>query len=269
MFICGFRLRATPSTTTIVRCSRISSVRVCIPKRSVTSKRCASSRAIEIRVASWPKIGSPDRAQRLGEGVRVAVARHVARLEVHLRHPLVVAVQEADQDLGVDPAGIGVDPPHDAEVERDQRPVRPELQVALVHVGVEEAVAQRVGQEGLDDPLRQPHQVGAARPQRREVAEVDARSPTPASAPAGPRPARSPPAPGSPGRARCWRRTRPRPPPPSGGRARPAPRPRSGGSPPSAAAAGRRARGARSCRRRSRRRRRRAGRRARSRAAAP
>ena len=59
MFIAGFRLRPTPSTTTMVRCSRISSVRVSIPKRSVTSNRCASSRAIEIRVASWPKIGSP------------------------------------------------------------------------------------------------------------------------------------------------------------------------------------------------------------------
>ena len=34
-------------------------MRVSIPKRSVTSKRCASSRAIEMRVASWPKIGSP------------------------------------------------------------------------------------------------------------------------------------------------------------------------------------------------------------------
>ena len=97
-----------------------------------------------------------DRAQRLGEGVGVAVARHVAGLEVHLGDPVVVAVQEADQDLGVDPAGVGVDPPHDPEVVGDERAVRPELQVALVHVGVEEAVAQRVGQEGLDDPLGEP-----------------------------------------------------------------------------------------------------------------
>ena len=82
---------------------------------------------------------------------------HVAGLEMHLGDAVVVAAQEADQDLGVDPAGIGVDPAHDAEVERDERAVRPELEVALVHVGVEEAVAQRVGQEGLDDPLGEPH----------------------------------------------------------------------------------------------------------------
>ena len=103
-----------------------------------------------------------DRAQRLGEGLDVAVARHVAGLEMHLGDAVVVAAQEADQDLGVDPAGIGVDPAHDAEVEGDERAVGAELQVALVHVGVEEAVAQRVGEEGLDDPLGEPHEVGAA-----------------------------------------------------------------------------------------------------------
>ena len=169
----------------------MSSVRVCIPKRSVTSKRWASSRAIEMRVASWPKIGSPTERSAWAKALGVAVARDVAGLEVHLGDALVVAAQEADQDLGVDPAGVGVDPAHDAEVERDERAVGPELEVALVHVGVEEAVAERVGEEGLDDPLGEPHEVGAAGAERRQVAEVDAATPIRASARGGPRRARS------------------------------------------------------------------------------
>ena len=119
---------------------------------------------------------------------------------MHLRDPVVVLAQEAHQDLGIDPARIGVDPAHDPEVERDDRAVRPELQVALVHVGMKEAVAQRVGQEGLDHPLGQPHEVDAGRraaPPRRRGRRPP---PIPASAPAAPRRARSPPAPGSPGR---------------------------------------------------------------------
>ena len=98
-------------------------MRVSMPKRSVTSKRCASSRAIEIRVASWPKIGSPTERSAWAKASVSRSRGHVAGLEMHLGDPVVVAVQEADQDLGVDPAGVGVDPAHDAEVERDERAV--------------------------------------------------------------------------------------------------------------------------------------------------
>ena len=130
-----------------------------------------------MRVASWPKIGSPTERSAWAKASMSRSARDVAGLEVHGGDAVVVAAQEADQDLGVDPAGVGVDPAHDAEVERDQRAVGPELEVALVHVGVEEAVAERVGQEGLDDALGEPHQVGAAGLQRRQVAHVDAARP--------------------------------------------------------------------------------------------
>ena len=111
-----------------------------------------------------------------------------------------------------------------------------------MHVGVEEAVAQRVGQEGLDDPLgergrgrrRWPRSAG-------EVAEVDAVDPFERQhAAAGGRPDHRRHAEAGVAR-RCWRRTRPPRRPPCAGRARPAPRPRNGRSPPAAAAGGRRA----------------------------
>ena len=55
----GSKLRATPSTTTMVFCSRISSGRVRMSNRPVTSNSSVSSRAIEISSAVRLWIGSP------------------------------------------------------------------------------------------------------------------------------------------------------------------------------------------------------------------
>ena len=77
-------------------------------------------------------------------------ARHVAGLEMHLGGALIVAGDEAVEDLGEEAALLRPEPAHDAEVDRDQLAVVVDEQVAGMHVGVEEAVAQRVAQEGLD-----------------------------------------------------------------------------------------------------------------------
>jgi hypothetical protein len=64
-------------------------------------------------------------AQGAGEFVDVAVGGHIARLEMHLGDAAVVLADEAQQDLGIDAAGIFVDPPHDPEVIGDDRRRRP------------------------------------------------------------------------------------------------------------------------------------------------
>ena len=55
----GSKLRATPSTTTMVFCNRISSGRVCMSNNAVTSSSSDSSFAMEISSAMRLWIGSP------------------------------------------------------------------------------------------------------------------------------------------------------------------------------------------------------------------
>ena len=66
------------------------------------------------------------------------------------RHPPVVAANEAIEDLGEEPPFLAAEPPHDAEIDRNDAPLGVDEEIALVHVGVEEAVAQRVAQERLN-----------------------------------------------------------------------------------------------------------------------
>ena len=87
----GLRVRATPSTTTMVFCSSSNCGCVCMSNWPVTSK-------------SWVKkprhgdfVGRPvhdrlgDGAQRLREIRRHPDARHIARIEMHLRDAQIVA----------------------------------------------------------------------------------------------------------------------------------------------------------------------------------
>ena len=92
-----------------------------------------------------------DGADRLREILDAVDVRHVARLEMHLGDALVIARDEAVEDLGQEAALLQPEPPHDAEVDRDEAPLPVDEQVALVHVGMEQAVAHRVTQEALDD----------------------------------------------------------------------------------------------------------------------
>ena len=68
---------------------------------------------------------------------------------MHFGHAAIVALDEAHQNLGIDAAGVFVDPPHDAKVVEDQIAIGGNLQIALMHVGVKKPVPQRVAQEHL------------------------------------------------------------------------------------------------------------------------
>ena len=103
---------------------------------------------------------------------------------MHLGDAAVVTANEADQDLGIDAAGIFVDMPHDAEVIGDDIARGGHLQVALVHVGVEEPVAQRVAEEKLQHPFGQRVQVMPGGLQRRNVAQRDSFDPAQSHHPA-------------------------------------------------------------------------------------
>ncbi len=88
------------------------------------------------------------RPDRLGEGLHRVVRGHIAGLEVHPGDPLVVALQEAPQDLGqVAPFGRA-EAADDAVIDRHQPVGGGGEQVALVQIGVEHPVVQRLGQEG-------------------------------------------------------------------------------------------------------------------------
>ena len=107
--------------------------------------------------------------QRAGEFIDVAVGRHIAGLEMHFRHAPVILADEAEQNLGIDAAGIFIDPAHDAEIIGDDVAIRGHLQVALMHVGMEIAVAQRMVQEQMQHPVAQNPAVMACRVNRRIV----------------------------------------------------------------------------------------------------
>ena len=78
------------------------------------------------------------------------IARHVARLEMHLGDALIVALDEAVENFGEEAPLLAAEPAHDAEIDRDDAALGVDEEIALMHVGVKEAVAQGVAQERLD-----------------------------------------------------------------------------------------------------------------------
>ena len=114
-----------------------------------------------------------DGADRLSEiGDRV-MRRDIAGLEMHLGDAGVVAGDEAEKDLGEEAPFLVAEPAHDAAVDRDQPALGVDEQVAGVHVGMEEAVADRMGEEGLDDLAAEAFEIMAGGTQRLDVGEPD------------------------------------------------------------------------------------------------
>ena len=69
-------------------------------KRAVISNSWVSTRLMATALAVRPNTGSPTARSAWAKAVDAVVAGHVAGVEVHLGHPLVVALQEAPEDLG-------------------------------------------------------------------------------------------------------------------------------------------------------------------------
>src|SRR5208282_5660209 len=103
--------------------------------------------------------GLADRSYRLREILLLMHMRNVARLEVHLGDALVVAPNEAEQDLGEESSLLSPEPAHNAEIDRDDTPRFVDEKIPLMHVGMEEAVAKRIAQKGLDEGFREPARI--------------------------------------------------------------------------------------------------------------
>ena len=74
---------------------------------------------------------------------------------MHLGDAPIVAADEAEEDLGEEAPLRLAEASHDAEVDRDDVAGLVDEEVSLVHVGVEEAVAERMAEERLHQPLAQ------------------------------------------------------------------------------------------------------------------
>ena len=109
--------------------------------------------------------GLADRSNRLGEILDAMNGRDVSRLEMDFRDALIVAPDEAEQDLGKEPSLLAAEPTHDAEIDRDDPAHFVDEEVSLVHVGVKESVPQRVPEKRLDQrPCKRPRIDSQARP---------------------------------------------------------------------------------------------------------
>ena len=114
-----------------------------------------------------------DRAQRRREFLDAMIVGDILRLEMDFGHAAVIACGQPIEDLGEPVARLPVDPPHDTEIDRRDRPVGLHEQIALVHVGVEEPLGDRLPQKGVDQIGRQLFHVVARRDQRLAVRNLD------------------------------------------------------------------------------------------------
>ena len=92
-----------------------------------------------------------DRPYGLREILDLVHARHIARLEMHLRHAPVIALDEAIKDFGEKAPLVKTEAAHDAEIHRGEAPLRVNEQISLMHVGMEKSIPHRGAQEGLND----------------------------------------------------------------------------------------------------------------------
>ena len=103
-----------------------------------------------------------DRPDGLREIVDRMMRRHIAGFEMHLGDASIIAGDETEKDFGEEAALLHAEAPHDAEVNGDEPALIVEEQIARMHVGVEEAVAQRMAQKALDHLASESRQIELA-----------------------------------------------------------------------------------------------------------
>src|SRR5690606_12564530 len=104
-----------------------------------------------------------DGSERLGEHRGRMMGRHVARPKVNVRRALVIAIDEAVQNFGEEPALLHAKPAHDAEIDRDDTATLVHEQVALMHVRVKQAVAHGVAKKRPQHDLPEPAEIVTSR----------------------------------------------------------------------------------------------------------
>ncbi|MND62325.1 hypothetical protein D3C80_536070 [compost metagenome] len=116
-------------------------------------------------------------ADRLRETGFVVVARHITGLEMHLSHPHIVAGNEAVEDFGKEAAFLFAKASGNAHIDGNDLALSIHEEIAGMHVGVEEAIAQRMPQEGLDQRIGELVQVVAGGLQALDIRHLDTVNP--------------------------------------------------------------------------------------------
>ena len=119
-------------------------------KSRVIENRLSSIRPTEMSLTGRPRIGSPAARSAVANSCDIVVAGHILRLEMDFGDAAVIAGDQAVEDFGQPHPRAAVDAAHDAEVDRRDAAVGKREQIAVVKVGVEEAVDHRLAQEGAD-----------------------------------------------------------------------------------------------------------------------
>ena len=119
----------------------------------------------------------PDGANGLREVLHAVHLGNVARLEVNFRNPAIVTGDESEENLGQESAFLWPQPAHDSEINRGEPALPVDEEVPLMHVGVEEAVANRMSQEGLDDDASKLRQIEPRAGERRQIRQVQSVDP--------------------------------------------------------------------------------------------
>ena len=105
-----------------------------------------------------------DGAHRLREFLDAMMRRHVAGFEMNGGGAIIIAGDEAVQDLGEEAALGKSETAHDAEIDGDDLTSVIDEQVSLMHVGMEEAVTHGVAEKGSEHRQTESIGVEAFRP---------------------------------------------------------------------------------------------------------
>ncbi len=118
-------------------------------KVSVTWNNWPSRRATEISCKGRPRIGSAKDRQAWEKASTDLSGGDETGFEMHFGDTAVIAIEEAQQHLAQEAPGLFVDAAGDAEIDGDQLTVGPHEQIAGMHVGVKEAVAEHHIEKGV------------------------------------------------------------------------------------------------------------------------
>src|SRR6056300_1306783 len=82
------------------------------------------------------------RTQCAGKFINILRGGDIACLKMYFGHAYIITLNKAKQDFSIDTSCIFVDMPHNPKVKGNHITVWPDLQITLVHIGMEKSVTQ-------------------------------------------------------------------------------------------------------------------------------
>ena len=116
-------------------------------------------------------IGSPIARMACAKSSTLMHARHIAGLEMDLRHAPVIALDEAIEDFRKKAPLFETEAAHDAEVHHCEAPLLIDEQISLMHIGMEKSIPHRGAQERLNDVAAEALQIIAFCGERFDVGQ--------------------------------------------------------------------------------------------------